>query len=92
MPRFRYIQDPGHGWIEVPRQRLRELDIEYNISAYSYVDKGKAYLEEDCDMPLFLAKWKAAHGTEPELVEVVVDSDAFVRNLPRYPMTRPAVA
>ncbi|MCP4481701.1 MAG: hypothetical protein GY817_02625, partial [bacterium] len=55
---FNYIQDPGHGWLEVPRKLLRELGIEHDVSSCSYIDKGIAYLEEDCDMSLFLAKFK----------------------------------
>lgn len=89
---FRYIQDPGHGWLEVPRQLLAQLGIEYDISAFSYVDKGRAYLEEDADAGLFLEAFKRElPDVELEIKEISLDADAFVRNLRRYPMTRPEV-
>ena len=89
---YRYITDPGHGWLEVPRQLLRELDIEYDITVFSYVDKGRAYLEEDRDMPAFINAFKV-QLSDVELVidEISLDHDAFVRNLRPYPMTRPQV-
>jgi hypothetical protein len=88
---FKYIQDPGHGWLEVPRNLLTKLGIEYDITAYSYIDRSRAYLEEDCDMSLFLKAFKDQVG-EYELKEVHVNHDSFIRNLKPYPMTRPEVA
>ena len=47
--------DPGHSWLKVPRKEIRELDIEHQISDFSY-QRGKfVYLEKDCDAPLFLS-------------------------------------
>ncbi len=42
-----FISDPGHGWMMVPLG-LFEL-VRGRASAYSYVDGGNIYLEEDCD-------------------------------------------
>lgn len=89
---FRYIQDPGHGWLEVPRQLLAELGIEYDITRYSYVEGAKAYLEEDCDMSLFMAEFeKQLPDVELDLIDVVVEH-THIRGLPAYPMTRPGVS
>jgi len=52
---YRFISDPGHGWLEVPMDEIKRLKIEDKISSYSYRNKGKAYLEEDCDFSVFAA-------------------------------------
>jgi hypothetical protein len=44
-PYYRYIQDPGHGWIEVPRAELNALGIARQISLYSYQLGDWVYLE-----------------------------------------------
>lgn len=44
-----YHSDPGHGWLEVPRDDLTALGIKHEISACSYQDEANAYLEEDVD-------------------------------------------
>ena len=46
---LRFISDPGHGWLEVPMSIVESLHIKDEISKYSYLYKGMAYLEEDCD-------------------------------------------
>ena len=58
--KYRFISDPGHGWIEVPWNEVIELDIFELISSCSYVDRKGAYcyLEEDCD----LSVWAVAMG------------------------------
>ncbi|MCP4470477.1 MAG: hypothetical protein GY815_07290, partial [Gammaproteobacteria bacterium] len=65
---------------------LRELGIEHDVSSCSYIDKGIAYLEEDCDMSLFLAKFKEQlSDVELNIHEIGLNSEAFVRNLHPYP-------
>jgi len=51
---FLKISDSGHGWLAVDRLHLRALGIEKKISSYSYQCGATVYLEEDCDMSLFL--------------------------------------
>jgi hypothetical protein len=53
IPTYRYVTDPGHGWLEVPRAELKRLGIEQLISPYSYQKGEFAYLEEDCDYTVF---------------------------------------
>tara|TARA_B100001094_G_scaffold272835_1_gene278906 strand:+ start:231 stop:542 length:312 start_codon:yes stop_codon:yes gene_type:complete len=53
MRKLRYHTDPGHGWLQVPRKELLELGVE--ISKYSYMDCTDAFLEQDSDMPKYLA-------------------------------------
>jgi len=56
---FRFISDPGHGWVEVPMQLIELLGIKSKISAYSYRKGTMAYLEEDCDAFEFVQACKA---------------------------------
>jgi hypothetical protein len=51
---LRYIQDPGHGWLEVPATLLTDLGIADRITQYSYLRGKFAYLEEDLDMYVFM--------------------------------------
>ena len=52
---YRFISDPGHGWLEVPLSELVELGIAQEISSFSYQSKdgNLVYLEEDCDLGRF---------------------------------------
>lgn len=45
-----YYQDPSHGWVKIPRDKLIVLCIEHLISSYSYQLKDNVYLEEDNDL------------------------------------------
>lgn len=67
MKTFDYIQDPGHGWIKTPIKLLVELNIDGDISCYSYYRDGFAYLEEDCDASRFFNAYKARFGADPKL-------------------------
>jgi hypothetical protein len=51
---YKFISTPGHGYLRVPLAELKELGIADKISGYSGMDSKYAYLEEDCDAPLFL--------------------------------------
>lgn len=64
---YTYIQDPGHGWLKVPLAELQDLGLMDLISGHSSRGETVAYLEEDCDMGLFLA----AKHRRGELVEIV---------------------
>jgi hypothetical protein len=48
--------DPSHGWAKVSIKELIKLNIADKISTYSYMHKNgiNAYLEEDCDLGLYL--------------------------------------
>jgi len=56
MKQYNVYYDGGHSWLEVNLKELEKLDIVSDISHYSYIsnDNKKVYLEEDCDLPLFL--------------------------------------
>lgn len=87
-PTYRFIHDPGHGWLEVPAAELVELAIAHKVSAYSYLsrDGATAYLEEDCDASLFAdAKgWPSL----PDTIQLCYEDERVlvvgVRNLQSY--------
>jgi len=45
-----YFTDPGHGWVSVKIDTLKNLGIADQISHYSYMRGNSAYLEEDRDL------------------------------------------
>lgn len=61
--KFRYFQDPGHGWVKVPKQLLAKLEIQHLITPYSYERGGFAYLEEDGDLERFMWAMEQAGET-----------------------------
>jgi len=63
---YRKVEDPGHGWLEVPVQELFDLGIAEEISGCSYLRDDKAYLEEDRDMSIFLDAIAKRYTTESE--------------------------
>jgi hypothetical protein len=89
MKTYRFINDPGHGWLEVPTAELITLGIADTISSCSYQsrDRRMAYLEEDCDAPRFDHAMASA-GITWEHVYTYLDP-CFVRQLPSYQALRP---
>jgi len=80
---YKYLQDPSHGWVEVPVAELRRLKIADAISPYSYRNGHFAYLEEDCDFSLWLEAKKDA-GEDFHLVEHHTNNDSIVRSFRGY--------
>jgi hypothetical protein len=83
MQTFTFYADPGHGWLEVPRDLLHDLGIADDISRYSYQRLDKVFLEEDCDLSLFTRAMGAA-GREFKTADIHTNGDSFVRSLPSY--------
>ncbi len=88
---YRFISDPGHGWLAVPLSEVKAMPI--RITAFSYVDtrKGTAYLEEDVDAGAFVeAKIKAESypGSVQDWmyrnVQFTTVDHTNIRNLSRY--------
>lgn len=63
-----FHSDGGHGWLAVKKKELKKLGIENEISSCSYAKGDTAYLEEDCDYPIFV-KAKAEIGEDVEYKE-----------------------
>jgi len=68
--KFQAYSDPGHGWVKVPMKLLHKLGIAEQITHSSYRRKEFAYLEEDCDMSLFVDTMNEA-GIPIQFVETV---------------------
>ena len=75
--------DPSHGWAEIPVSLIQELGISGQISHYSYVKGEEAYLEEDCDLGLFLRAYEAK-GEKVSFIEKHINNEHWIRNLPRW--------
>lgn len=84
--RYRFISDPGHGWLEVPTQELRELGIYASISTCSFMsreDGGFCYLEEDCDLHRF-AVAKGWERGDAWPIRTLHQENTFIRKLPHF--------
>jgi hypothetical protein len=76
-------EDSGHGWLAVSRSMLKESGVADKISNCSYQKGNTVYLEEDCDMAIFveaLARkgMKVGYGVEH------TDGDSPIRGYDRY--------
>lgn len=84
MTTYRYLEDAGHAWLEVPIAVVEALGIENHISQYSF-RKGKyAYLEEDSDAPKFIEAFADNWGAPPSHTTVYVGEYADIRYYPRF--------
>ena len=81
--KYRFFEDSGHGWLEVPRAEVEVSSA--TITPYSYYNPSTdmAYLEEDCDMWNFLR----AAGKGSASIGATISS-AMLRWLPEYEATR----
>ncbi len=73
--------DGGHGWLEVDKKIVRDLNIK--VSTFSYQKDDKAYLEEDCDATRFLKAAESA-GIELNVIEAEHVNHSEIRNYPEY--------
>jgi hypothetical protein len=80
---FTFYSDPSHGWAQIPHQFINDLGIEGKITRYSYKDNDCAYLEEDCDLGLFMQKAKEK-GWIITFIERNFNHDCAIRNYQRY--------
>jgi hypothetical protein len=80
--KFRFISDPGHGWLEVPVDLVDRAGVIGAVSKYSYHKGDLLYLEEDCDASRFLQALKK-QGVNYE-IEEVHQNPTPIRNYPRF--------
>ena len=78
--KYRFIEDPGHGWLEVERAEIDRLGV--SVSSYSYIRGDKVYLEEDCDLSAFMQAKKAAG--EPVEMNRVYQENTPIRGYLRW--------
>jgi hypothetical protein len=80
---YTIYSDPGHAWCKVPIQKLKQLGIENKISQYSFVKDQSVYLEEDCDLPLFIHHLKES-GIEFKCKTLISNKSSRIRNYRSY--------
>ena len=80
---FTFFNDPGHGWMKVPRELLVELGVESKISTYSYQKGDFVYLEEDCDAGIVLDLLKE-QGVTPDIKSKHTDRQSRIRSYDSY--------
>lgn len=85
MKTYTLWSDPGHAWLEVTLDELKMLGIVDRISYFSYIDKVKnnVYLEEDCDLGVFVEKYEKVFGVSPAVREEYRE-DIFIRELDMF--------
>ena len=71
-----YISTPRHGYFKVNGDDLREIKISQSFSEYSYFDEDNDvfYLEEDCDVSLFMKRCEL-DGIQVNVTDENYDSD-----------------
>lgn len=79
----RKYEDPAHGWLAVPFQWLEALNIVGDISYCSYLKGSTAYLEEDCDAPLF-RKAAEKHGFRLFIDHRHTNDRSAIRSYPSF--------
>ncbi len=87
---YKFHSDAGHGWLAVKVAELYRLGIEYKISQFSYIKGKTAYLEEDCDLSLFL-RTKKERGETVEIVEGKPQKYSPVRSYNCYTAGRASI-
>lgn len=81
---FNVYADPGHAWARVPRGLLSTLGIEQRVTPYSYQRGQYAYLEEDCDLSLFIQAYRQHTGRDPAFRESHTDKYSKIRGYASY--------
>jgi hypothetical protein len=78
---FRFISDPGHGWIEIRPEQAAALGLTpADLTEYSYrAPNGTLYAEEDADAFTLLAAHHKATGAAPTLMECSGTARGFAR-------------
>jgi hypothetical protein len=80
---FHFYADPGHGWLAVKKHYLHCFGIASQITPYSYQRGDTAYLEEDCDLSIFLAALKEA-DIEADIRSHHTDHQSRIRGYNSY--------
>jgi hypothetical protein len=97
MSKYVFTSDPGHGWLRVPMAELVEMGIADKISQYSYISANRrfAYLEEDCDLSVFITH--RVNTVDPEVRRAWIRENitfktverTTIRNLTTYAVMLP---
>lgn len=65
---FKFISDPGHGWLEVDISDIHAVGLtSASFSRFSYRKHDTCYLEEDCDASRFIDAYQAKFNHSPHI-------------------------
>lgn len=84
---YHKYDDPGHGWLKVPRRELKKLGIDKEITGFSHQRGEDTYLEEDVDAPRFIKALEEKEGRPFDMArtrEHFVDKSSKVRGYETY--------
>jgi hypothetical protein len=84
MRKLTFYCDPGHGWLRVPINLIKDLGIQNKISQYSYMNFEYVYLEEDLDATTFFDAFKEKYGSAPKYKNAMSERPSKVRSYARY--------
>jgi hypothetical protein len=87
MPTYDFHSDPGHGWLKVDGREIVRLGIQDEISEFSYMRNGYAYLEKDCDCGVF-AKALDRLGVEFKTRNHYSEKNSGIRSYDSYDAVR----
>lgn len=85
-----FYSDSAHGWAKVSINEIKELGIGKDITTYSYMTDDSVFLEEDCDLNLYINAIKKQYGDDIDINFVEhksrVDENGLscIREYPRY--------
>ena len=79
----KFYHDPGHGWLAVKVDELKELGITKKISVYSYQKGCTVYLEEDADMMEYI-RAQQRKGVEVNVTEIRHKIRSSIRSYAQY--------
>ena len=80
---IKVFADPGHAWARVAKSKLVKLGIAEKISPYSYQKGENAFLEEDCDLTVYINALRK-RGYEVKFNESYTNRQSKIRNYFSY--------
>ena len=86
------FSDPGHGWLRMPINHIKLLNIADKISQYSRIRGRYAFIEEDSDADRFFAALKDAGHVAGKMRHTVSNKLSKIRKYPRFSPEQYAIA
>jgi hypothetical protein len=84
MTTFPIFVDPGHGWLVATDKQLKRAGLApTDFSGFSYKRGNRFYLEEDCDLDLFLTAWTKKVKKPYKFKEYHGNKSSRIRNYER---------
>lgn len=82
---YTFFEDPGHGWLKVSHQEVKELNIADKITSFSFMRSNYAFLEEDLDANTFYdAKKKQDKNIKLKIKRYFTNKHSKIRNYENY--------